>query len=375
MSNKKKFSVLVHTYNRPEYLSETTEAILNQTYENLELILIDDGATEETKERLFEYQRKDKRVKLLHFEENQFSWDDPLQIIDVCFNAALNMSTGDYIWHQDDDDIIADDYIEKMVDLFEGHPDCTSAAGLPVNMDSEGHVWENQIINRKSNYRSKYMSGYILALEVLNNLDRGTALFSAPGQIFSFRRDALEKYGGFHKAYEIHHIYGIVPFGVTGFDESAYFYWRRHEGQLNKALTSRGYVGTDIILSMINDLDFEKKWKVFGNDTAKYVTKTIRDNRASVAAEQFTTYLVFFQISNCIKIIRDIWFHPKFWLHLPRKLFKKEKLILHLRFIFKKLFFLTKPLIKPLFNIINIKYPKINKKYSLFKKIILKANE
>ena len=146
------FTIIVHTYNRPEFLSETAKAILNQTYDNLEIIFIDNGATEKTKEYLYEYQSKDKRVKLLHFEENQFRWHDPLRYIDVCFNSALEMSTGNYIWHQDDDDIIAEDYIEKMVDLFQGHPDCISAAGLPVNMDIERNIWTSDIYERKSNF-------------------------------------------------------------------------------------------------------------------------------------------------------------------------------------------------------------------------------
>ena len=113
------FTVILHTYYRPFFLKKSVEAIQNQTYENLDIILIDDGATEETKELLYEYNRNDKRIKLLHFVENQFRRDNPHRIIDICFNAALEMSTGDYVWHQDDDDVIAKDYIEKMVKLFQ----------------------------------------------------------------------------------------------------------------------------------------------------------------------------------------------------------------------------------------------------------------
>jgi len=332
------FTVIVHTYNRPEFLSETAKAILNQTYDNLEIIFIDNGATEKTKEYLYEYQSKDKRVKLLHFEENQFRWYDPLRYIDVCFNSALEMSTGNYIWHQDDDDIIAEDYIEKMVDLFQGHPDCISAAGLPVNMDIERNIWTSDIYERKSNYRSRYMSGHILALEYIRNLRRGTPLFSAPGQIFSFRRDALKKYGRFHKAYETHHLYGIVPFGVTGFDETAYFYWRRHVGQLNTSLSSKGWIGTRELSSMINDLNIENKWKIFGNDTAKYVVRSIKREQATLAAYWFSRNLVTRNLTGSIKILKDTWKQGKFWIHIPNELYKNFIKFFHPRNIYKKLF-------------------------------------
>ena len=59
-------------------------------------------------------------------------------------------------------------------------------------------------------------------------------MFSAPGTIFSFRKDALIKYGGFHRSPELGQLYGIVPFGVTGFDEEAIFYPRSTPDNLIK---------------------------------------------------------------------------------------------------------------------------------------------
>ena len=66
---------------------------------------------------------------------NQFSLDDPSLYITVTWNAALKEATGDYVWIQEDDDFLADDYAEKMVALFEENPECTTAAGLPVSVE------------------------------------------------------------------------------------------------------------------------------------------------------------------------------------------------------------------------------------------------
>ena len=341
------FTVILHTYFRPDLLKESVKAILNQTYDNLEVILIDDGSTEETKEQLYEYQNKDKRVKLLHFKENQFTWDDPQNIIEPCFNTALEMSTGDYIWHQDDDDIIAEDYLEKMVDLFQGHTECISAAGLTVSMDKEGNIWENEISNRKSNYRSRYMPGHILALEFL----RGKGpLFASPGQIFSFKRDVLLKYGGFHRAYEFHHLYGVLPFGITGFDETAYFYWRRHEGQMNIALSSRGWVGTKELFSMIDDHDIENKWKVFGDNTARNVVRKIKKHQVKIAANWFVINLYSLRINGAIKILRDTWRHLSFWSFLPGRLWQENRKFFTKAYSFpiRVMKYILRPVINPI---------------------------
>ena len=308
-----KFTIILHTYNRPEFLRQSASAVLEQTYDNLEIILINNGATVETRELLHELESKDKRIRLLHFKENQYSPSDPHKHIAVCFNPALEMSTGNYIWHQEDDDILAIDYIEKMVTLFQGNADCSSASGLVKSIDAKGDIIEGPKY-RASNYRPRYMPGHILALDVLKG---SSVMYGYPGQIFSFKRDTLLKYGGCHNAYEYHHLYGIVPFGITGFDETAYFYWRRHEGQLNKTLTAQGWIGTKEVFSLSNNLRRENKWSIYGDDTAKYVVKKIKDDHAKKAAYYFALSVFSLQIKASMKILCDIWFYPKFWLYLP----------------------------------------------------------
>ena len=120
------------------------------------------------------------------------------------------------------------DYVERMVRLFEDNPDCTTAAGRYVSIYEDDSVNKEELNNRKTNFRPRYMPGHELALATLKRKDAGT-IFSAPGTIFTLKRDVFLKYGGFHRAIEWSQLYGIVPFGVTGFDEDAIYYWRRHE--------------------------------------------------------------------------------------------------------------------------------------------------
>ena len=83
MDQKPLFTVILDTYYRPKLLKQAVDAIRRQTYDNLEIILINNGATSETIEYLYATANNDERVKLIHFEENQWHPDDPLRVVDL----------------------------------------------------------------------------------------------------------------------------------------------------------------------------------------------------------------------------------------------------------------------------------------------------
>ena len=306
------FTVIVHAYNRPALLKQAVEALRGQTYPHLEIILINNGATPETIEYLYEVESQDKRVNLIHFEENQYSPGDPLKMIDVCWNAALRGATGDYVWAQEDDDLIADDYVEKMVALFQDNPECTSAAGLMVGIDEAG----NRIGSgpRVSNFRSRYMPGHLLALDYLRG---GKTIFAAPGTVFSFKRDVLSAAGGFHRSIVLCQLYGIVPFGVTGYDETALCYWRYHPEALNRLLSARGWIGIKEDLAMVNEWDIQGRWQIFGGDVAREVVTRIRANTCQNAANWFLINLYLGRFRSSLRILANLWTHRHFWLSIP----------------------------------------------------------
>jgi hypothetical protein len=251
-----------------------------------------------------------------------------------------------------------------MVELFQNNPDCTSAAGLPVSMDVDGNIDVKEIHNRKTNFRSKYVPGHILSLQ---SLQGNEAFFSAPGQIFSFKREELIKLGGYHRAYEQSQLYGIVPFGVTGYDETAFFYWRRHEGQLNLKLSWEGWITTKEIYSMINDFDLKNRWSVYGNDVSNYIVDNITQQQAESAAAWFSINIYYFNMRAAYRIARDIWFNPKFWLYIPKNIFVFQRFR-------TALYLLSKPILKPVIYYIDNKYPNLKFKYTILNKILLRIN-
>lgn len=308
------------TYNRPALMREAVSAFLRQTYQNLEIILISNGAVPEAVEYLHEVAGQDKRVKRIHFKENQYIPGRPLRYLEICENAALEIATGDYVWYQADDDLIADDYMEKMVALFEGNPDCITAAGVPVGIDVHGRIIEKGM--RVTNFRPRYMPGHLLARDVIRE---GRTMFDAPGTIFTIKREVLVKAGGYHGVTELSQLYGIVPFGVTGFDETAVFYWRRHEGQLNKQLTANGQLGIDETFELLRDWEIERRWRVFGANTAREVVVGIENNLCDIAAHWFAVNLLSLRYRACLRILRSIGSRARFWGRVPGSLWKLRK--------------------------------------------------
>jgi len=338
MKKKNLFTVIMDTFYRPALLKDAVNAVLRQTYENIEIILVNNGATRETVEYLLELSELDGRVKLVHFQENQYSVDDPLKMLDVCLNAGLRVATGDYIWYQSDDDFMADDYVEKMVRLFVDNPECTTAAGLPVPVDVSGEIINS--VQRRSNFRPRYMDGYNMALDSL----RGGRMFGAPGTIFTIRRDVLTESGGFHRNLEQSHLYGIVPFGVTGFDETAKFYWRRHDGQLNKQLSLSGKIWINELHDWLDSWDINRKWQVFGADIANEVTSTLVRRQAHSAAHWFLVFLFRGQFLICYRTFcnminsrnrLDIFvaIFQKFWPFLARTFLLQIRILLKILII------------------------------------------
>ena len=228
-------------------------------------------------------------------------------MIDVCLNAALNEARGDYVWYQADDDVIADDYAEKMVALFQDNPECTTAAGLPEIIDIDGNIISNE--PRQDNIRPRYMPGNLLTLD---SLQRGK-MFGSPAVMFTVRRDVLINAGGYHRSLENSQLYGIVPFGITGFDESAILHVRNHSGQLNKLMMARGWMGIDESISLIKDWSLKQRWEDFGTYNADNMVQAYKNMISDSAARWFVMHLYSFRIRPAVNIFRKMWFRTHFW--------------------------------------------------------------
>lgn len=104
----KKISIIVPIYNSSMYLDRCLKSIINQTYSNIEILLIDDGSTDNSLEICNQFAIKDKRIKVFHKENNGVS---------AARNDGIEYSTGDYIAFIDSDDYLELDMYDRMMKI------------------------------------------------------------------------------------------------------------------------------------------------------------------------------------------------------------------------------------------------------------------
>lgn len=109
---KKKVTVVVPVYNVSNYLGKCIDSIINQTYKKLEIILVDDGSTDNSGAICDDFASKDKRIKVIHKENGGLS---------DARNFGIDIATGEYIVFVDSDDYIALDMIEFLYNSLESN--------------------------------------------------------------------------------------------------------------------------------------------------------------------------------------------------------------------------------------------------------------
>lgn len=130
--NRPLVSVLVPAYNAELYISEAIESILNQTFKDFELIILNDCSTDNTKKIIEKYAKKDSRILLINNEEN-------LRIAKT-LNKGLKIAKGKYIVRMDADDWSYPHRIEKQVKLMEDNPEIVLSSGNMEICDSEMNI-------------------------------------------------------------------------------------------------------------------------------------------------------------------------------------------------------------------------------------------
>lgn len=100
-----KISCIVPVYNVEKYLRRCVDSILNQTFTDFELILVDDGSPDNSPAICYEYAVKDSRIKVIHKVNGGVS---------SARNVGLDVAKGEWICFVDSDDLIEADYMQKM---------------------------------------------------------------------------------------------------------------------------------------------------------------------------------------------------------------------------------------------------------------------
>ena len=137
MDNSNLISVIVPVYNVEQYLSYCIESIVNQTYKNLEIILIDDGSPDNCPKICDEWALKDNRIKVYHLENGGAG---------KARNIGLSYATGKYISFIDSDDYVSIDFYKTLMSLINDNCDIVECDYTIVH-DEECNFSSSEIKN------------------------------------------------------------------------------------------------------------------------------------------------------------------------------------------------------------------------------------
>ena len=152
MMENVKVTVIMPIYNVAPYLDKCITSVLQQTYRNFELFLIDDGSTDDSPQIIDKYAKKDKRVIAVHQINSG---------VDAARNVGLERGNGKYVAFIDSDDWYHVEYLEKMVDVAEKEKSDLTVCGFqPVGVDNPPKVKELGEMLVGKNEAMQHLLGY-----------------------------------------------------------------------------------------------------------------------------------------------------------------------------------------------------------------------
>lgn len=147
MSNEL-ISIIIPVYNVERYLDKCVESVLGQTYNEVDVILVDDGSTDRSGALCDRWTERDRRVRVIHKKNGGLS---------DARNAGLEAARGNYLVFTDSDDYLAPDMVENLYDALKQNNADMSICNI-CYVDEEGVPLEED--NRDSPLRDEVLSGY-----------------------------------------------------------------------------------------------------------------------------------------------------------------------------------------------------------------------
>jgi glycosyltransferase involved in cell wall biosynthesis len=161
-------SVVIPVYNVELYLRECIESVTAQTYTNIEILLINDGSTDSCPSICDEYLKIDKRVKVMHKENDGQS---------SARNAGIGMANGEFIAFIDSDDRVTTDYISFMYDNILKHQADISTCGMYIENKNGISVMfsgEDTVLNKPFEAFLNYTDRKMYICSPVNKLYKST---------------------------------------------------------------------------------------------------------------------------------------------------------------------------------------------------------
>jgi glycosyltransferase involved in cell wall biosynthesis len=257
-----KISVIIPTYNMASYLPEAIESVLAQTYKDLEIIVIDDGSTDNTKEVVVPYLN---RIQFLELANGGPS---------KARNCAIRRSSGEYVAFLDADDTWYPDKLERQMAIFSYRPNhnlvYSDALITSTNDSQEDRLWFS--------YKRRVKSGWVFSYLLNENFITLSSVI--------VKRDCLERAGLFDedlKCWEGYDLWLRIAFeNQIGIVNAPLFLKRLHGSNLLYTETLNWIIGLITIM---------KKWENEDLNLAEVDRKTINQKLKTHYARLAAYYL------------------------------------------------------------------------------------
>lgn len=170
-------SVILPNYNHAPFLRQRIDSILNQTFQDFELILLDDCSTDNSRDIIEGYRNHPKVPHVVFNSQNSGSAFQQ-------WKKGIDLAQGEWLWIAESDDWAEPDFLEQMVTAADKHPNCVLVSSIPQYVFPDGRTWNRSVDNSED--RLSHGKDFIKQnLLTGNNLSNVSALL--------LRRNAIER--------------------------------------------------------------------------------------------------------------------------------------------------------------------------------------
>ena len=279
-------SIIIPTYNRAHLLKETLDSVAEQTYQNWECIIIDDGSTDDTEIVVEKYVKEDNR-----FQYHRRPVSRP-KGANSCRNFGFELSKGDYINWFDDDDIMLNGFLKEKIELFNNDVDLVICSGIYVDQNLN----QIKIINLEE--QSFLFKDYVLwKLHIITNSVLFRKSFLNNKALFSLKISRGQEAELFSR------LFYKLPVEKYSILNTPLFLYRQHSGTKTHRINSyvKAYKESQTIIAIEN------------------LKKSIQLNDSDLIVRYYNDLINFFytglgqkHIKNCVFILKNAT--PQFFL-------------------------------------------------------------
>ncbi len=285
-------SIIVPVYNTGKYLKECLDSLIEQTYQDIEILLIDDGSTDNSRDICMEYEKKDSRVRMIHKENSGVS---------DARNLGLDIAKGEYISFCDSDDMVDQKLYTILLDTLEKYKVDRIVGGYSYLYNDGRTLYCKPRMNN-----GKYEAQDILSIMI----DDGTMsgfLFSGVNNSL-FKKQIIDKWNirfnsniKYNEDSLFSFQYMLHSCSIYSMQSKATYYYRQHTASVTKKRNVGDKYGPlrNKLYSMEldkMDIDFENQmkrrmvtealWQIMDISTKRNGLEAIKDIRSIVQDDE-----------------------------------------------------------------------------------------